>query len=359
MLQDAKRNWRNNSEHIAKKILVVYKFATLGGVGRILLNRAHICKIHDIRYKLFVYFMEDCGGKGGKTAFKEYIINNEVEGFIEVIEDIKSIEPDYIVSIDTPEIFDIHDVKVDNIIFETHTYERRYRIYLDKYIEHVKYVVVPSESFRNILCEQHRGFEDKIKVLSNFVLPKDKNDKTITLPKWNQKILFYLGRMDTNKNVPEIVSAFNDYIRSNNNAILLLVGTLSDNKILEYIKKYNLRQNVIILPAIAFDKTDMFLNTMKKERAVGISASRGESFGLSVAEIISHEIPIILSDIDAHKMIINSDNNFMYKSGDTKKLAEKMADMLTDYEKYEAMIKDCKMNKYEENFLESFKNIYT
>ena len=41
------------------KILIVYKFATFGGVERVLLNRAYIFKMHNMNYKLLVHFVED------------------------------------------------------------------------------------------------------------------------------------------------------------------------------------------------------------------------------------------------------------------------------------------------------------
>ena len=41
------------------EILMVYKFATFGGVERVLLNREYIFKKYNMNYKILVYFMED------------------------------------------------------------------------------------------------------------------------------------------------------------------------------------------------------------------------------------------------------------------------------------------------------------
>ena len=46
-------------EETSIRILMVYKFATFGGVERILLNRACMFKKHNMNYKLLVYFIED------------------------------------------------------------------------------------------------------------------------------------------------------------------------------------------------------------------------------------------------------------------------------------------------------------
>ena len=298
---------------------------------------------------------------GGKKVFEQYISNNKLEEFIEVVEDIENLEDmeiGRIISIDTPEILSMPGIKLENIIFETHTYEKRFRKYLDKYLKSVEFIVVPSQSFKTMICKEYENISDKVKVLSNFVLESKKSDETINLPKWNKTIFFYFGRMDENKNVSEVIEAFNECLKTNKNIILLLVGTMFDDKIMKYIDEYNLKQNIVILPPIGFDNVHMFLNTMKKEKGIAISASKGETYGLSVAEIISYQIPIILSNIDAHQELVDSDERITYELGDSGDLAVKMNDLLENYEEYEAIIKEYKENINEKKFLSEFKEIY-
>lgn len=341
------------------KILVVYQFATFGGVERILLNRAEALKFFGLNYKLYLYFYEDFGAK---MALRQYIAVNELEEHICIIDEFNPKDFDYIVSIDTPQIFEHDKVDSKEVIVETHTIEKQYRDYLDEYIGKVNKVLVPSQSFYNLITEEYKKACKNVEILNNFV-PwdlKDSSDDLITLPEWNKNIIFYFGRVDENKNIKELVMALDYYVKEiSENIILLIVGNIDpEYKLNELIEKLNIGKYIVFLPPINFDKMSILLNTLKKEKSIFISPSKGETFGLSAAETISHGIPIILSDIDAHLDLVDSKSEYIYKLGEYKDLSDKISFMFNNYDKLTNNLEKTKNKFSADNFKKEWQSIF-
>ena len=193
-------------------ILIVYQFATFGGVERVILNRAEAFKYYKKNIKLCVYFYEDYGAK---DFLKQYIIANELSDYIEIVDELHLDNYETVITIDTPKIFENKKIKNKKVYIETHTFEKRYRRYLDDYIGKVKKVIVPSLTFYNKLLEEYPTIsQDEVAVINNFVpwnieIPEFK--KQINLPNWNKNIVFYYGRIDDNKNTKELVEAIKIY----------------------------------------------------------------------------------------------------------------------------------------------------
>lgn len=340
------------------KILIVYQFATFGGVERILLNRAEAFKYFNLNYKMYLYFYEDFGAL---DALKEYILANDLQDFVEVIHEYNPSDYEFIVSIDTPQIFEDKRIQLSDIIIETHTIEKQYREYLDIYKDDVKKVIVPSKSFYNQLKSEYEHF-DNLEILDNFV-PwdiKEKNNELITLPNWEKNIIFYFGRIDDNKNIKDLILAYDYYLKNyKNDLLLLIVGNIDpEYKLTELIDELNLNGNIVILPPISFDNIPIFLNTMKKENAIFISSSKGETFGLSAAEAISYEIPVILSDIDAHSNLVDNKNIYLYEQGDIVDLSSKIDNMINNYNKSVKELMNIKESFSAHNFKKEWENIF-
>ena len=86
------------------EVLVIYRWASLGGVERMLLNRAHAFKEHGRDVRLNVFFMEDIGGA---KALNDYAQAHNIESHFRVIDSPHSISPDLTISIDTPDALSI------------------------------------------------------------------------------------------------------------------------------------------------------------------------------------------------------------------------------------------------------------
>lgn len=316
------------------KVLVIYQFATFGGVERVLLNRAEAFKYYKKNFKLYVYFYSDCGAK---KSLKDTIKKNGLNDYIEIIDNFNIKDYDYIVAIDTPQFLNDCNVDLSKVYIETHTFEKKYRKYLDEYYNKVKKIIVPSEIFKNQLIKEYGNeFSSKINVVNNFVpwdIEKNNNEKVI-LPDWSKKILFYFGRMDNNKNVKEIADSFKKYLKNYSDDMLLILIGVDDPEynVKKYVKDCKIDNKVIFLPPINFNKVDVLLNSLQEKKAIFVSSSKGETFGLSAAETLSFNIPTILSDIEAHKKLVNNNKQLIYSLGNTDELAKKIYDTSKNYD---------------------------
>lgn len=326
------------------KVLIVYQFATFGGVERVLLNRAEALKHFKKDYKLYIYFYEDYGAK---DSIREYITRENLNDYIEVVDKLNPKEYDYIFSIDTPQIFQEKGIDMKDVYIETHTAEKKYRKYLSKCIGKVKKTIVPSKVFYDQIVEEY-NVKDKssLYVLNNFVLRdiKPLTSEKIQLPLWNKKIIFYFGRVDENKNVKETLLILKEYIEKYDDDVMaLIVGKIDpEYNFEEFLEENDLLGKVVLLPPVNFERIDILLRTLKDYKTVFVSSSKGETFSLSAAEAISINMPCILSDIPAHKELLFDDDRFLYKLNNTSDCAKKLNALFKKYEEYS---KD--MAKYE------------
>jgi glycosyltransferase involved in cell wall biosynthesis len=80
------------------------------------------------------------------------------------------------------------------------------------------------------------------------------------------------------------------------------------------------------------------MQMLRQKRAVFVSCSKGESFGLSAAEAMTAGLPVILSDIPPHAALVSDRSKFLYPLGNVRELAMKMAAVA---EQYDALASEC------------------
>ena len=80
------------------------------------------------------------------------------------------------------------------------------------------------------------------------------------------------------------------------------------------------------------------MQMLRQKKAVFVSCSKGESFGLSAAEAMTAGLPVILSAIPPHAVLVSNRQHFLYQLGDVKELAMKMAAVS---ERYDEMAAEC------------------
>ena len=131
----------------------------------------------------------------------------------------------------------------------------------------------------------------------------------------NTFIFLYLGRINKDKGIIELINAFNK-IYSAHNVLLILVGSLEDLKLTELIKNNK--------------KIKYFNFTNKPEKWYSLSdilclPSHREGFGNVVIEAASCGIPSLCSNIYGLKdAIINKKTGFFHKVGHTTDIKKKM-----------------------------------
>ena len=170
----------------------------------------------------------------------------------------------------------------------------------------------------------------EINVIPNFIDikkydEKHKNCKKNIISKGDEKIIVHISNFRPLKRVIDVLKVF-EIINKEINSKLIMVGDGPDkNKAKEYMKKNNLKSNVIFLGNTSqideiLCSSDLFLLPSEKE-----------SFGLSALEAMALKVPIISTNIGGLKEF-SIDDNFGYTSdvGDIKKMAKDSIKILSD-----------------------------
>ena len=174
------------------------------------------------------------------------------------------------------------------------------------------------------------NIEREINVIPNFIDikkydEKHKNCKKNIISKGDEKIIVHISNFRPLKRVIDVLKVF-EIINKEINSKLIMVGDGPDkNKAKEYMKKNNLKSNVIFLGNTSqideiLCSSDLFLLPSEKE-----------SFGLSALEAMALKVPVISTNIGGLKEF-NIDDNFGYTSdvGDIKKMAKDSIKILSD-----------------------------
>lgn len=329
------------------KILNVYKWATMGGVERVLLNRAHAIKEHNIKnICMDVYFFHD---SGGKELFVEYINKHNLNDVLTVVDEIND-HYDFIFSIDTPEIIEL--ATHEKIFIECHTSYQRNRQYLQSLPDDIRGVLVPSEHFyKEIYDELPYNLKSKLRVLTNYAFVNAKNKLNEQI--YNKRPLLYIGRLDKHKNIEELIKIISEYNKLNDKLILILVGQIIEHEIdLEnLLTKYEVLNRVVYMPPVRFDKVWEVLTFVMNQGGIFISASLKETFGLSAAEAMTLGIPVLLLNNEAHKDLVQNDNSFLFSSNEISKTIEKIDNILTDYQHHSNLARTY-ADKIDKTFME-------
>jgi len=339
-----------------KKILGVYKWATMGGVERVLLNRAHAISAKHLEFQYDVFYFHD---SGGRKQFDEYLIENKLDSVMKTVDEIDSSKYDYVLSIDTPEILDY--IEPDKLFMECHTSYKKNRMYLESLPTNIKGVLVPSQQFKKELeAELTEQLREKLRVLPNSVYINTDIDNYNINAIYSKKPILYIGRLDILKNIEELIKIVSLYNSKKDDLFLILAGTIIDHEInlIHLLEKYNMVHRTIYLPPVRFDKVWSLLKFIKTNKGIFMSASLKESFGLSVAEAMQFGIPVLALNNSAHNNLLHGDSDFLFETNKLDLTVEKLENILSNYDVSATIVKGY-VEHLEKNFLEEWDNLFT
>lgn len=135
------------------------------------------------------------------------------------------------------------------------------------------------------------------------------------------KVILYLGRMDIEKGILDLIKSF-DYLEKKNDLILLLVGK-DEMNIYKYISKY--KKRIIYLPHTEdvqsiYNIADIFCLPSKRE-----------GFGNVLIESSACEVPIVGSNIfGLRSSLIHNFNGLTFQVGNISDLSDKLQNLIND-----------------------------
>ncbi len=312
-------------------ILAIYQFCTFGGVERMLLNRAAAFKNGGMDVVMSVGYLKDFGAL---DSFKKYIQGHGLEKYINpfLISNEANIDQskyDLILVIDTPQILN-KLVEYNDVFIECHTPYVENRRYLRHIPANIRGVIVPSKPFRRLVKKEYPLLPE-ILVLGHPV-PVEFSKHQQSRNVFGKRPVTYLARIDDLKNFNEAVEIFQS-IQDRSDVFQIAIGQgVTQPQWSELFKERQLLAGMYLRDSIPFDHVPALVNLVRQHRGVFLSPSKGESFGLSAAEFICGEVPILLSDIPVHRELVDNNQHFLYPLGDVNLAGRKLTRLLDEWD---------------------------
>jgi len=326
-------------------VLIIYQYCTFGGVERVVLNRAQAFKTSDYNVHLSVGYLHDSGAlKSFQDYISEHGLNNHLKAFlISNSTNLNYDAYDYIFIIDTPQVFG-QIQNVDNVFIECHTSYIENRQYLGNIPENIQGIIVPSKSFRSLILDEFSQLPPV------FVIPNPVPENFYSFDShaeiyFVKRPITYFGRLDSWKNYDEALRIFSYFSNDPDKMFIIIGNGADDKKILKSLEKDGLLAKSLLRSGIEFDHATYLINLVKAHKGVFISPSKGESFGLSVAEFMCGGVPVLVSKIPAHEELLEDDEKFLYPLGDLQTAKKKITQIFQNWETYSV-----KMTEYAQKF---------
>ena len=317
------------------RICFAYYWATSGGVERVFLNRAEALLSRDPELAIDLYFYQDCGGV---ALVQRYARARELSDRLRVVERFDPSLYRAVFVVDTPQLPAGFPAVQSKMIMECHTPYPENRTYLQEWQSRLDILLVPSHAFLEVIEAECPGLRGKVRVIRNFVPQLPAIDSALSLPDWCATLFLYFSRVDEVKNFSEFVEGLALARPQLHREPLAIVSgqILGGYPYLELIEKAGLRGLVVVLPPVPFESSHSLMQMLRQRKAVFVSPSKGESFGLSAAEAMTAGLPVILSDIPPHRALVSNCSKFLYPLGNARELAGRMAAAEEHYEEWSA-----------------------
>lgn len=181
-----------------------------------------------------------------------------------------------------------------------------------------------KDFFSNEICEK-----DKICVIKNGVsLPPDYRKD------YSEKKVLFLGRIEKEKGVEELLQAFSIVIKQDPTIHLYLGGEGKNlEEMIELSKSFAISDNVHFLGWISKNKDALFMSC-----ALFILPSWFEALPMSILEAMSYKLPVIASNVGGIPSIVcDGETGFLIKPNDYHAIVDSVLKIINAPEKMEMM----------------------
>lgn len=215
-----------------------------------------------------------------------------------------------------------------------------------KTISDAKTVVLASNFIKQCLIEKYQISSNNVKIIPYLVNPIF-YATFFKKEKFNSFVLLCIGSLEKRKQQKLLFDALVIILRKGYDITLNLIGDGDDRtELISYANEKNIQH------LIKF-KGNQSRNVVKQEidkSHLIVSASKIETFGISVIEAFACGRPVVAIDSGGPRDTITPENGILVKENTPEKLAEAIISVMNNYENYdqEKIIADC-IKKYSEN----------
>lgn len=219
-----------------------------------------------------------------------------------------------------------------------------------------KAVQLKSSFFKQALIEKHSISPNNVVIIPNFVTPMF-YQTFIAKEKSSPFIILYIASLDYRKQQQLLLEAIVLVRKKGYDVKLNLIGDGSiKNELVKYAEENGIQQIVVFMG-------NQNRETVKKEideAHLIVSASKHETFGLSIIEAFACGRPVVSIDSGGPRDTVNSLNGILVKENTADKLAEAIVLVINNYEKFnqENIRMECFQKYTEDSVFYMFEPIY-
>lgn len=317
------------------RILFVYQFLTLGGVEVVMQTRLKELARRGIQARM-LFLAESRGGEAIFEKMGDQVAVHTRAAEIETY--LRDFNPDWISTIDTPEIIPIARRTVPNarIAYEVHTpYSAYYDLVLDRdLLDGVSGIIVPSQSQKEFIALR-LARPLPIEVVANST-PKEFFHARQSSPRAEaakRSIVMWVGRLDDLKNWRGFIQLA-ARVRKRIEAEFWIVGGLHNHEeanLFEAIQAAGLMDSFRWLPAVNYEDMPRLYSFVGASGGCVVSTSWGESFGMAALEAMASRCPVIASDVVGLRDIVRpGETGWLYPSMNLDRACDFVLEALQD-----------------------------
>lgn len=314
------------------KALFVYRYLTLGGVEAVL--RARLQGLDDHGVEAHAWFLQD---GPGRSLFDGAGDRVHIGGVDDLERYLEGWPPDVVSVIDTDEVLErIAGVSTRvPVVLECHTPYAENRVYLQWASRGLaRTVLVPSQHQADRIRAKAQRLAP-IRVVPNPVGEHFLGPLASDFPADGRPIVAWIGRLDYLKNWTRFLDIGGALLRRNAEAQFWLIGDSPWRSTTRLLLGRAGRSGVLgrlrWFRGVAHDRLPRFLDAVRCSGGLVVSTSRGEAFGMTIAEAMARECAVLAPNAGPFPEYVHDRvNGLLYKPGSVADAAARAAEALQD-----------------------------
>ncbi len=208
------------------------------------------------------------------------------------------------------------------------------RTYMASFLKHSEYATMPTEmAIEDLVPKNRKRFQVTVEPLSNGVdlsqfgpkKPTARIYKKFRLPK-DRPIVLYVGRVDPEKSISNVVMAFANMLEKVPEAMLVIVGDGTDRQhLVDLVQALGIEQSVRFLGRVYPPE----IMEVYRTATVFATASETETQGIVLIEAAATGLPLVAVDAGAvRELCQNKKNGLLCHAGDVDEMTNALVKIL-------------------------------
>ncbi|NIM93490.1 MAG: glycosyltransferase [Anaerolineales bacterium] len=315
------------------RVLFVYKYLTMGGVETVL--RSRLEGLHERGFEAHSWFLFDGPGRVIFTEFEDKVHIGREEALYQHLRDV---DYDVVSSLDTEEIFPLlrRSSIQSKFVIEVHTPypENQEYLGLTRRIPVAAYFV-PSW-FQATVVRKKVGESAELRIVPNplgesFVCGLEEFH-----PSPRKPVVAWIGRLDEVKNWKEFIEIADQIERRSMDVEFWVVGRNGaevEEKLFTHARKTGVLPRMRWFRGLPYTHMPRLLDAVRDSGGVVVSTSRGDSFGMTVAEAMARACAVIVPSKGPFSEFVNDhEHGFAYEVGASKLGADRVETLIEDHD---------------------------